>query len=86
MGRKNLLDLSAIAAKLDADERLKLTYRLPISSSDGSVVYETRTARLLDVSEESGLLYVRQEGEVIWVKIDEAVEVTPDAAAPSGDQ
>ena len=76
-----MIDLSDIAARLDAEERLKLTYRFPVSVGGGTVRYETRTARLLDVEEESNLLYVRHEGEVIWVKIDEALEVMPDAQA-----
>ena len=76
-----MIDLSDIAARLDAEERLKLTYRFPVSSGRGAVRYETRTARLLDVAEESNLLYVRHEGEVIWVKLDEAMEVLPDSQA-----
>lgn len=76
-----MIDLSVIAARLDADEKLKLTYRLPISSGDGSVAYETRTARLLDISTECGLLYVRHNDEVIWVKAEEAVEIIPDTDA-----
>ncbi len=75
-----MLDLSDIAARLDADQKLKLTYRFPVSSGSGSVCYETRTARLLDVSEESNVLYVRHEDEVIWVKMEEAIEVLPDTA------
>lgn len=74
-----MIDLSDIAARLDADEKLKLTYRFPVSSGGGTVRYETRTARLLDVAEESNLFYVRHEGEVIWVKIEEALEVLPDS-------
>ncbi len=81
MGRKGLIDLATIAAKLDADEKLELTYRLPVSTGDGSVTYETRTARLLDVSVESGLLYVRDKGDVIWVKVEEALEIAPEASA-----
>jgi len=77
----DLIDLSEIAARLDAEERLKLTYRLPISSGSGAVRYETRTARLLDVAEDKNLLYVRHEGEVIWVKLEEALEVLPDDQA-----
>lgn len=78
-----MIDLSAIAAKLDADEKLDLTYKLPVSSGDGSVTYETRTARLLDVSVDSGLLYVREKGEVIWIKVEEALEIAPEASATS---
>lgn len=77
-GRIDLLNLSDIAVRIDADEKFKLTYRTPVSSDDGTVVYETRTARLLDVAAESGLLYVRHEGEVIWVKAEEAVEILPE--------
>ncbi len=74
----DLLDLSDIAARLDAEENLKLTYRFPVSSSSGDVKYETRTARLLDVAADENVLYVRHEGEVIWVKLNEAIEVLPD--------
>lgn len=80
-GEDNLIDLSDIAARLDADERLKLTYRFPVSKGGGAVTYETRTAKLLDVEADSDLLYVRHEGEVIWVKADEALEVMPDCHA-----
>jgi hypothetical protein len=76
-----LIDLSDIAARLDADEKLKLTYRFPVSSGSGSVIYETRTAKLLDVAEDCSLFYVRHEGEVIWVKVEEALEVLPDTPA-----
>lgn len=69
------MDLSNVAARLDADEKLKLTYRFPVSSGDGTVKYEVRTAKLLDVAVESNLLYVNHEDEVIWVKLDEAIEV-----------
>lgn len=79
VGEDDLIDLSDIAARLDADEKLKLTYRFPVSSGSGSVTYETRTARLLDVAEESEMLYVRHEGEVIWVKVDEVLEVLPES-------
>ena len=74
-----MVDLSDIAARIDADEKLKLTYRFPVSSGSGSVKYETRTARLLDVAEESDLLYVRHEGEVIWIKVDEVLELLPES-------
>lgn len=69
------MDLANVAAMLDADERLKLTYRFPVSSGNGSVNYEVRTAKLLDVAIESNLLYVNHEDEVIWIKLDEAIEV-----------
>jgi len=73
-----LIDLADVAARLDAEERLQLTYRFPVSSADGQVNYETRTAKLLDVAEQAKLLYVQHEGEVIWVKLDEAIEVEPE--------
>jgi hypothetical protein len=72
---EELIDLSNIAARLDADEKLMLTYRFPVRSADGDVIFEKRRGRLLDVAEEAGLLYVSQEGEVIWIKIEEVVEV-----------
>jgi hypothetical protein len=46
-----------------------------VSTGDGTVKYEVRTAKLLDVAVESNLLYVNHEDEVIWVKLDEAIEV-----------
>ena len=73
-----MIDLSDIAARLDADEKLKLTYRFPVSSGGGSFSYEIRTAPLLDVAPESNLLYVRYEGEVVWVNVEEALEVSPE--------
>lgn len=78
---EDLVDISNIAARLDADERLKLTYRFPVSSPNGEIQYETRTAKLLDVAEEANLLYVQQEGEVIWIKLEEAIEVVSDTGA-----
>ena len=69
------MDLFDLATRLDADERLKLTYRFPVSSGNGAVRYEVRTARLLDVAAESDLLYVNHDDEVIWIKVDEAIEV-----------
>ncbi len=71
-----MINLSEVAAKLDADEALTLTYRFPIETADGGLTYETRKAKLLDVAEEAGLLYVSQGGKIIWVKIEEAVEIT----------
>lgn len=73
-----MIDLSTVAARLDADERLKLTYRFPVSASNGTVRQEVRTAKLLDVALESNILYVNHEDEVIWVKLDEAIEIVPE--------
>lgn len=70
-----VIDFSDIAAKLDADEKMDLTYRFPVRSANGNVEYETRTGRLLDVAEDAKLLYVSYRGDVIWVKEEEAIEV-----------
>lgn len=69
------VDLSDIAARLDSDEKLTLKYRVPVRSANGDVDYEVRTGRVLDVAEAAQLLYVSHEDEVIWVKLDEAIEV-----------
>lgn len=74
-----MVDLLDISARLDADEKLNLSYRFLVCAADGQVEYETRTGRLLDIAEEARLLYVSHQGEVIWVKLDEAIEVVPAA-------
>ncbi len=73
-----MLDLSEIAEKLDKDEKIKITYRFPVRSADGQVTYETRSGRLLDVAEEAKLLYVSYQGQVIWIKQEEAIDVCKD--------
>jgi len=73
-----LIDLFDVAAKLDADEKLKVSYRFPVRSADGEVEYETREGKLLDIAEDAKLLYVSHKGEVIWVKLEEVVSVAPD--------
>lgn len=75
-----MVDLSKIAAKLDNDEKLTVTYRLPVSSADGKVEYQTLQGKLLDVAEDAKLLYVSHNGEVIWVKADEVVSIAPTEA------
>jgi hypothetical protein len=70
-----LIDISEIAARLDADEKFTLTYRFPVSAKDGQVEYETRRGRLLDIAEDAKLFYVSHDGDVIWVKVEEAVEL-----------
>lgn len=72
-----MVDLISIAARLDADEKFKLTYKIPVSAADGEIKYETRAGRLLDVAEDANVLYVAHAGEVIWIKADEAIEITP---------
>ncbi|MCE5314946.1 MAG: hypothetical protein ABFD49_10580 [Armatimonadota bacterium] len=73
-----VVDISDIAARLDADEKLKLTYRFPVRSASGQVEYETRDGKLLDVAEEASILYVSHNGDVIWVKPEEVVALTAD--------
>lgn len=70
-----MLDLAEIAASLDREEKFLVTYRLPVSSANGQVEYETRQGKLLDVAEEAGLLYVSHQGQVIWIKCDEVISV-----------
>ncbi|MEN6584168.1 MAG: hypothetical protein ABFD54_17110 [Armatimonadota bacterium] len=74
----DLVDISDVAARLDADEKLKLTYRFPVSNADGRVDYETREGRLLDISQDANLLYVAHSDAVIWVRLEEAISVSPD--------
>ena len=75
-----MVDLSDVSAKLDADEKLELEYRFPVRSANGDVEYETRTGKLLDVAEEAKLLYVSHEGEILWIKIEEVIEIKPVSA------
>ena len=73
-----MVDLAEVAERLDADEKLKVAYRFPVSNADGQVDYETCEGRLLDVSQEANLLYVTHKGDVIWVKLEEVVELRSD--------
>lgn len=74
-----MVDLSEVAARLDAEEKLKLRYKFPKRSRDGKeVTWCERCGKLLDVEEEANLLYVSQENAVVWIKKDEALEVLPD--------
>lgn len=73
-----MVDLSEVAARLDADEKLKLRYRFPVSSANGDVQYESREGKLLDVAEEARLLYVSHKGEVIWIKLEEVLGISED--------
>ena len=72
-----MVDLTDVSARLDADEKLEIKYRFPVRSANGEVLYETREGALLDVAEEARLLYVSHDGEILWIKIEEAIEVTP---------
>ncbi len=73
-----MVDIAVLANRLDADERLKLSYRFPVREAGGEVRYETREGRLLDIAEEAKLLYVSHNGDVIWVKLEEVVDILPD--------
>lgn len=70
-----LINIADIAARLDAEEKLMLTYRVPAQSMDGGDNYDIRESVLLDVSEESRLFYVKENDEVVWVKVEEAISV-----------
>jgi len=48
---------------------------MPMRGEDGSIEMETREGRILDVAEDAKLIYVAQGDQVIWVKLEEAVEV-----------
>jgi hypothetical protein len=73
-----LVDLAEVVERLDADEKLKVAYRFPVSAPNGQVDYETCEGRLLDVSEEANLLYVAHKGDVIWIKLEEIIALKPD--------
>lgn len=70
-----LINLSDIALRLDADEEFTVVYKVPIQAADGSVAHETRSSKLLDVDEASDKLYVTHNGDVIWIFKDEVVEL-----------
>ena len=68
-----MINIADVAAKLDAEEKLVLRYRVSGESTIGGSEYDIRESVLLDVSEEAGLFYVKEEGAVVWVKFEEAV-------------
>ncbi len=70
-----MIDLFDIANRLEADEKFLLKYKFPVKRVDGKVDYDIRDGQVLDVAEESGRIYVSYNGEVIWVKLDEAIEI-----------
>lgn len=70
------MDLKKIAVKLDNEEKLELKYKALVSV-DGKTEWVIRTGRLLDVAEDSNILYVDKDGEPIWVRADEVIEVIP---------
>lgn len=73
------MDIGQVSQRLDANEKLKVKYRLPSRAEDGSVTWTVRADKLLDIDLERRMLYVSFEGNsVIWVKADEALEVSTD--------
>lgn len=82
------MNLQSVAQRLDASEKLKVKYRLPVKGDNGSTEWQIRTDKLLDVDTDRHMLYVAFEGNsVIWVKEEEAIEVDSDDGvyeAPEG--
>jgi hypothetical protein len=74
-----VVDLANIAARLDADEKFRVKYQFPVRSADGQVTHEVREGSLMDVAEHTGTIWVSCEGQPIWVKNDEILEIIPDA-------
>jgi hypothetical protein len=74
-----VLDLFDIANRMESDEKFILKYKIPITRNDGSVIYESRQGKLLDVAEHTGRLYVDYRGKVIWVHSDEVEELVSDS-------
>ena len=73
------MDLESIAQRLDSNEKLRIKYRIPVRANDGATTWEERVDKLLDVDTTRQMFYVAFEGDsVIWVKLDEAIEVTQD--------
>ncbi len=73
------MDLQTVSQRLDANEKLKVKYRVPVREDDGSVSMQERVDKLLDVDLERKMLYVAFEGNsVIWVNAGEALDVQPD--------
>lgn len=72
-----MINISDIAARLDAEEKLILTYRVQSAASSEDGGYDVRKSVLLDVSEEAKLFYVKENDEIIWVKVEEAISVNP---------
>ena len=74
------MDLVEIGQRLDADEQLKVKYRCFMKAGDASPPnHVVRVDKLLDVEPERGLLFVSfADRDVIWVRMEEAIEVLPD--------
>ncbi|MCC6483301.1 MAG: hypothetical protein IT209_00515 [Armatimonadetes bacterium] len=70
------MDLQTVSQRLDANEKLKVKYRVPIRAEDGSVSMQERVDKLLDVDLERQMLFVAFEGNsVMWVQVAEALDV-----------
>lgn len=71
-----MIKFTDIAARLDNDEKLNLKYRMPVDKR-GRVEWVERIDPLLDIAEDSKILYVDRDGEPSWVKAEEVIEVVP---------
>lgn len=73
------MDLVEIAERLDAEEKLKLKYRCVVKKKKNESAEVVRIDRLLDVEPEQGVLFVSfADRDVIWIRVQEALEVMPD--------
>jgi hypothetical protein len=74
------MDLLKIAEQLDAEEKLKLKYKCFVKGGDAeSQSQVVRVDKLLDVEPEQGVLFVSfGDRDVIWIRVQEAIEVLPD--------
>lgn len=71
-----MINIADVAARLDAEEKLMLTYRVPAKSKIGDTNFDLRESVLLDVSEETKVFYVKEDDDVVWVKLEEAVSIS----------
>ena len=77
------MDLDDLADRLERNEVLHLRYLCPLRSSNGGDVRcEERVGELLDVEVETGRLFVRCNGVVIWIKPEEAIALIESKSRP----
>lgn len=74
------MNLVEIAERLDQEEKLKLKYKCLVKTGSGSTSAQVvRIDKLLDVEPDSGMLFVSFcDRDVIWVRVDEAIEAMTD--------
>ena len=74
-----VIDLTALAERLERDEALLLKYLCPLQTANGtSMRYEERVGDLLDVAVETDRLFVRCNSQVIWIKPEEVIDLIED--------